>query len=321
MDQDLSVVLVPDGDMGDELMRMAEAWLRAGLLRSSVWLTPGHLERSGSGPPRVRCVHLAGQAAQEADLFTIIGMRRLDRVRLIVVHPSGSPREAHTQLSLTGIELSRLLTAVLPLGTGEDDRGTLIHRVKLVVPTSEATDLPSDVLQADWEVNAVVSPEDRPDVDRGSIFVRPGLNHLGHICNAVCAVGGLWEGMPAGALDTVTSDSTTSDGWLHVIRPTARAVSGGNRLEQLTEQTIRTIDDLDTSDFVRWGRRAADPEGLVARGVEYLIRSENWAVPTSQRSTERRPDQRTAGVVIGHAFQYNLRLFGTGWRWLVRSGE
>lgn len=321
MDQDLSVVLVPDGDVGADLMAMAEAWLRAGLLRSSVWLSPSHVERLESGPPRVRSLHLAGREARETDLFTVVGTQRLERLRLIVVHPSGLPPEAHSALSDTGVELSRLLTAVLPLGTGTDDRGTLIHRIKLVVPASEATDLPSDVLQADWEVNAVVSPEDRPDVDRGSVFVRHGVNHLGHICNAVCAVGGLWSGMPAGALDSVTSDSTTSDGWLHVIRATARAVSGGNRLEQLVEQTIDTIDDLDTSDFVRWGRRAADPEGFAARGVEHLLETEHWAVPESRRSAERRRDQRTAGGVIGHAIQYNLRLFGTGWRWLVRSSE
>lgn len=321
MEQDLSVILVPDGEVGTDLIEMAEAWLRAGLLRASAWLSPSHVERLESGPPRVRCVHLVGREARDSDLFTVVGTQRLDRLRLIVVHPSGLPREAHSSLSDTGIELSRLLTAVLPLGTGPDDRGTLVHRIKLVVPTSEATDLPSDVLQADWDMNAVVSPEDRPDVDRGSVFVRQGLNHLGHICNAVCAVGGLWSGMPAGALDSVTSDSTTSDGWLHVIRATARAVSGGNRLEQLAEQTIDTIDDLDTSDFVRWGRRAADPEGLAERGVAYLLETEHWAVPTSRQSLERRRDQRAAGGVIGHAIQYNLRLFGTGWRWLVRSGE
>lgn len=317
----LTIVVVPDGELGHDCQRAAEAWTRAGLLRSSVWVEPAGLRTEDSGPARVTATHVTPSSVDQADLFTLVGRRRLSLVRLIVVHPGVAAPQDHESLSAVAIQLSELLRSALPLGTSDSERGTELHRVKLVVPANGVTDIPQSVLQPDWEVNAVVSPEDRPDVDRGSIFVREDANFVGHLVNAVSAVGGLWDGMPAGALDGVTTDSTTSEGWLHVLRPTARAVLADDRAEGLLEQAASVLAVGDVVDHVDWGRRASDPAHLVSRAASALLGSKHWVTPEVTYGQRRGRERRSAGTVAGQAFRYNMRLFVTGWKWMVRKGE
>lgn len=319
---DLNVILVPDGELGDDVRAVAVAWSEAGLLKPSVWVSPSSVDRTSEGPPHVQALKISAAGTETADLFTLVGLQRLERLRLIAVHLSGVGPEQHDAVTRAALEISELLKAALPLGTSEDEQGTNLHRVKLLVPASGSKDLPPSALQQDWEVNAVVSPEDRPDVDRGSVFVRPGHNYVGHVVNAVCAAGGLWAGMPTGALDTVTTDSTTSEGWLHVIRPTVRAVLGSSRTERVVEQALRAVGHSDVSDFVTWGRKAPDPVRLTQRAAERLLSSGNWSYPGSAASAPRTGrDVRSASEALSSALQYNVRLFGAGWRWLLRSGE
>lgn len=320
-EEQLTIVVVPDGVLGDDVQSVATAWSRAGLLQPSVWLSPSCIDGTQGGPARVLASLISGATVDQTDLFTLVGRRRLSWVRLLVVHLGTSEPQGDDILKAAALQISEMLRSALPLGTSEDERGTELHRVTLVVPANGVSGLSEGVLQPDWEVNAVVSPEDRPDVDRSSIFVREDSNYVGHVVNAICAVGGLWDGMPSGALDGVTTDSTTSEGWLHVLRPTVRAILADDRTEALVRQASLAVSGAEVVDFVDWGRRAHDPEQVVARAAEAVLSSSNWATPAPVFPVRAGRERRSAGDVAGAALRYNLRLFGTGWRWMVRSGE
>lgn len=317
----LTIVVVPDGSLGEECQTVARAWSGAGLLQPSVWLTPSRIAESPHGPPQVVATQISPGDVDDADLFTLVGRRRLSLVRLVVVHLGVSEPQGDEALDAAAVKLSDMLRSALPLGTSATQRGTELHRIKLIIPANGVTGMPQSALKPDWEVNAVVSPEDRPDVDRASIFVREDANFVGHVVNAVCAVGALWDGMLAGALDGVTSDSTTSEGWLHVFRPTARAILADDRVEGVLEQATSAVAAGDVVDYVDWGRRAESPDDVVSRAAAALLGSRQWVTPESAYSVRGGRERRSAGDVAGKALRYNLRLFATGWRWMVRSGE
>lgn len=320
-DRDLTIVVVPDGARGEDVMAVGRAWSKAGLLQPSVWLSPTSIEETSGGLPRVLASLVSGATVEQTDLFTLVGRRRLSWVRLVVVHLGTSDVQGDDALNAAALRLSDMLRSALPLGTSEEERGTQLHRVKLIVPANGVSGLPRSVLQQDWEVNAVVSPEDRPDVNQSSIFVREDDNFTGHVVNAICAVGGLWDGMPMGALDGVTTDSTTSEGWLHVLRPTVRAILADDRTEGLVRQATDVLTDAESGDFVHWGRRAEAPDEVAARAAATVLDSTNWVTPPPIYPARSGRERRSAGDVAGAALRYNLRLFGTGWRWMVRSSE
>lgn len=317
---DLTVVVVPDSDVGQRIQETAAAWAAAGVLRSSVWVTPSQIEESAVGPPVVRATQVSESGTSEDDLFTLVGVHRLRWVRLVVVH-LGTPDEDEAALVRAGQQLDRTLKETLPLGTSTTERGTQLHRVKLLVPASGARGLAVEVLQPDWEVNAVASPEDRPDVDRGSIFVRPDTNYVGHALNAICAVGALWNGIHDGALDAISSDSSSAQGALYVFRPTVRAVLGKDRVAHLAQETMKAVAETDVVSFVDWGRRPSAPAVLSQRAAQQLLGTPNWASPDPVYPARSPVQQRTPGSIFRAAASYNVRLFGTGVRWATRRGK
>ncbi|MCE0488307.1 hypothetical protein [Ornithinimicrobium sediminis] len=319
--EDLSVVLLGDGAVGDEILAASAAWARAGLLRPSVWLRPSAVDHSLPGPARVTGVHVSAEGLESNDLFTLVGLHRLSWVRFVVVHLSESEHSEQLLLDDAASVVAEALKAVLPLATGEDDLGTHLHKVKLVVPASGVTDLSDSILRPDWEVNVVVSPEDRPDVDRASIFVRHDENYVGHAVNAICATAGLWLGVPSGAVDTLNSDSTTSQGDLYVMRPTVRAVIGADRVEQLAARVLATIADSGVVDYLDWAHPAAKPTDMTTAATERILSSHNWVRPPTRFPVRDGAERRGAADVASGAVVYNLRLFKSGWGWMVRRGE
>lgn len=317
---DLTVVLVADSDVGRRIQHTAEAWAVAGVLRPSVWVTPDQIDEPQAGPPLVRATQLTEEGSRVDDLFTLIGVHRLRWVRLVVVH-LGTPDEDEAALVRAGQQLDRTLRETLPLGTSSTERGTQLHRVKLLVPASGTRGLSPEVLQPEWEVNAVASPEDRPDVDRGSVFVRPDRNYVGHALNAVCAVGALWNGIREGALDEISSDSSSGQGGLYVFRPTVRAVLGKDRVAHLAQETMQAVAEADIATFVDWARRAPSPAVVSQRTAQRLLETPNWASPEPVYPVRTPGSRHAPGSMLRAAATYNARMFGAGFRWVARRGQ
>ncbi len=318
---DLSVVLV-GGEPGRAVRAVAAAWTAAGLLTESLWVVSDDIALEGSGLARVPAQLLAPDGTRAGDLFELVGLRHVDLLRLVAVQqvthayrpPAAFP--AHARL------LGDLLQAAVPL-SADGVSGTRVHRVNLIIGESRATGLALGHLQPVWDVNGIVAAEDRPDLDRSSVFVRDPGNSRGHSAAAIASVGGLWSGVPRGALDTVQADSTTSEGDLFVLRSSARAVLGTDAAEAVAREamTMATGGAAGPAQLLGWARPATDPLAVVRRASRFLLDQGDWRPGSPAPPPEPRQVVRGFRAALVDAVRFNGSLFRVGGALALRTGR
>ena len=207
------------------------------------------------------------------DLFTLIAVRRIDLLRIVVLQllPHGGTPDP--ELLQVGARVAELINGLLPRDvTGSLGGGTELIRVNLLVPETGASHVSQELLATGWEVNAIASPEDRPDLDQASVFVRRDVNYHPHAVAALAAAGGLWSGVPWGVFDDVQVDSTTAEVDLVVFRPSARLLLGDALPRQIADAAMEVLQDPSgdgASALVPWAAAADAPDDVVtgARGA------------------------------------------------------
>ncbi|MFH5824044.1 hypothetical protein [Georgenia sp. AZ-5] len=313
MSADLSVLVV-GGEPGAALRTLAEGWTAAGLLRESVWVRAEDVV-TGDGPARAPARLVGpGDDARDADLLELVGAARRDLVRVVAVQQvtrGWSPPAAFLGRARV---VADLLEAAVPL----PPRGTRVHRVNLLVGESGATGLRTEHLLPGWDVTGVVAAEDRPDLDRASVFVREPGNFTGHGLAAVAAVAALWAGVPGGALDE--GDATTADGDLVVLRASVRAILGPDAVEEVVRDTVELVSGPDGAAAVLpWARPAADPAAASTRAARFLL-GRGDLLPAAW-PTLPEPQRRVRGLraAVVDAVRFDVRMVRVGAEWLGRA--
>ena len=228
-----TVVVANDDEDGLLVRDLAEQWNRDGLLEEFAWVTPGDVERATYGPPTVMATVIG--RSEQTELMTLLGARPRSLIRVVLLHLLTHEHSNASRLVEACDDIAELVSRAMPrqLPGSSSTRGMRLLRINLMVPESDL--LPQDpaLIQRAWEINAVVSPEDRPDLDRMSVFVRRGVNLHGHGLGAAAAVGGLWVDAAIGAFDRHETDSTTGGGEVVVIRCQARKIVKDDRSQEL----------------------------------------------------------------------------------------
>ncbi|MGV8910842.1 MAG: hypothetical protein ACOH1Y_17850, partial [Propionicimonas sp.] len=321
---DLSVILTAAGPATMRVRDHVASWAGSGLLRDSVWVTLEDIVEQIAGPPLVSATVVTPDGVSTDDLFRVVGVRRLTLLRLIVVHLLPPGQEVNAALIAQGTRLAELFRTVLPRSIAETDTvGTELRRINLLVPASGSFDLPAGILQPHWDVNAMVSPEDRPDIDRASVFVRDPGNFEGHAAAAISAVAGLWAGIHTGCLDAQETDSTKSDQDLLVLRSSVRAVVGDDLAHKLADAAITTIqqDPVGAARLLPWARTAREPRQVAQRATTELRACGDWAPGADAPESDPVHAEKSAGAAARDALRFNVRLFGVAARWLVGIGR
>ena len=317
---DLTVFVVAADERGRRLRDLISAWTVEGLLTSSVWVSPDDVEVQPAGPPRVRAERITADDRVVDDLFHIVGRRRLRTVRVVVGQLLGLDGSHDAELAETGRRVARALDDAMPRTA--DGQGTTLRCLNLLVPVSGASGVSTDALIAGWDVNAVVSSEDRPDVDRASAYVREPGNLVGHAGTALAACGGVLAGIDEGVLDVLSPGPSTSNGdQLQVVRVSVRAVVGEDVEGRLAVRALGAVEDepLGPGRYVEWGRLAAEPERVVDDLTGHLLGVEPWASgrPGAVSSASRR--QAAPWDAFKDAMRFDLRMFATVARWVAGS--
>ena len=256
---------------------------------------------------------LDGQGeGEQQDLFTLIAVRRIDLLRIVVLQllPYGEPPDP--ELLGVGVRVAELVKGLLPRDvTVAHGGGTALVRANLLVPGTGAGEISQELLAAGWEVNAIASPEDRPDLDQASVFVRTDVNYHAHAVAAVACIGGLWPGVPQGAFDDVEVDSTLGGTDLVVFRPSARVLLGDELPRQLADAAIDLVQDPaghGASAFVPWAAAAQTPDELVATAHAELVAQGEWA-RDELGELERAPQpEMSIGEAFGDLARFEGRL-------------
>ncbi|MEU8819299.1 hypothetical protein [Actinoplanes sp. NPDC048796] len=248
---DVAVILAVTPDDG-EIVRVVEDWTAAGLLRTSLLVTDDVLNGPVPAFDELPVRRISPSGTVEEKLLDSIGTRTLRLVRFVAVRPVPAEPEPGG-----GDKLNEILEVIAPSLSYR----TRLIRVNLVVPRGgPALPVPA-LLEPRWDVNVVVSAEDRPHDDAIDFKVTRAAAFPPHAALACATAGGLWEHQPAAPFDT--ADATR--------------VAGNHRRIVVARSTVRLVDNRDLSErvinkVVRADTTALlDPE-LVDRG-DRLVRS------------------------------------------------
>lgn len=278
----LTVVITDSDARAEQVRATAARWAAQGLLKDSIWLSVEEATIPASGPPTVlaRLVDSDGSGTPQ-DLFTLIAVRRIDLLRIVVLQLLPHGVTAKPEALAVGVRVAELVKGLLPRDvTSTHGGGTALVRVNLLVPETGASHVSQELLAAGWEINAIASPEDRPDLDQASVLVRDGVNYHAHATAALACVGGLWPGVPWGAFDDVDVDSTTAELDLVVFRPSARLLLGDALPQQIADAAMVMVEDPGgegSSALVPWAAAAQDPDDVVSATLNELVTQGEWA--------------------------------------------
>ena len=276
--QALTVLITDDTDDGQDVIDLAEQWHDLGLLDDFAIVTPRSIVRSGHGPAEIS-THVVGGEGQ-LDLMAHLGSRRRRLIRLVVLHMLTHEDSSADRLVSACNQVARLVQRAMPIRAAADDSdGMRLLRINLLVPESDVAPQSVDILQPGWEINAVVSPEDRPDLDRLSVFVRAGTNLHGHALAAAASVGGLWRGMSKAVFDSHELDSTGGAHDVVVLRCNTKRIVGDDRAELLTSAALDAVvgEDDGAVRHIAWGYPSDRPTEVVDRLLSTLMNEQEWA--------------------------------------------
>lgn len=317
-----TVVVANDDADGLQAKALANNWHSDGLLGEFAWVTPEDVTTAAYGPATVMTTVFGRD--EQVELMTLLGARPRSLIRIVVLHLLTHENSSAERLVEACNQISDLVGRAMPrqLHDGGGQRGMRLLRVNLLVPESDLLPQSTTLIERGWEVNAIVSPEDRPDLDRMSVFVRQSVNLHGHGLAATAAVGGLWADSAVGSFDGHKVDSTSGGGELVVIRCQARVVVGDDRDQELAAQIAETVQSSHSgaTTMLTWGAPADNAQAIARDSVEKLLASPEWA-PQQRISEPLEKAQVPLGVIVRNWAIFQLQMPMAAFRFLFGIGR
>lgn len=326
----LSVVIVPSADTGQRLLGVVREWYDAGLLTPAVWVRPEDVHVAPGRAPEVTAHHFGEWGVRTSDLFEILGRHRRKLVRVVLAQVLDRPGSIdELQLDMAAQVRDWVHESVPRAITGSGGaKGTEVRAINLITGATGLAEMPSQLVSVDWDVNAVTSPEDRPDPERANRFVRSGSNLVPVAVLSAAAVAGLFPGTENAPFDAVTGDSSVVFGKALVVRPTVRALLG--------ERSIKELALIASTEALRSGSPAvADPNRFVVGGRDQLIdpllawldTSDGASLTPSPHDGEPHEQGRSVRIMdglstfVGFVGRALVTMAWSLWRLILRSTE
>ena len=231
--ENLSLILLPGGEVGEDCLNVARAWASEGLLKRALWIPASRVQRSEYGMPLAGGYLLDQDQESLVDVLAVLAQSRLHLVTLVVLQvPQPGDNVDEEQLSsaallMTCLENSRPST----LDPSAEKPVDFVLLNLLAGPTGMSGVPSGHVLSRRFAANLLAAPEDRRAADQMDRFVRPGGNLVPWAVAQAAGIAGVWSGIDEGpwrllAKWGVTDDSALSQGDFVVpVRGFARIVT------------------------------------------------------------------------------------------------
>ncbi|MCK6211562.1 hypothetical protein KZX45_13510 [Georgenia sp. EYE_87] len=317
----ISVVVTGDTSAATAVRSLVGDWTRAGITGFSLWVRPADVHTE-SQPAQVFASVVTADGEEQVDLFAHLGRFRLQAIRVVVAQLAAAGDEADPAVSAVGAHVADMIRSALPRHPSGKEQ-TRLHRTLLLVPASDVAGVDRRILLPAWEANVVISPEDRPDLDRSSVLVRPATNYAGHAAAAVSAVAGLVRGVSEGVFDRVTSDSSTRPEDVLVARIAIRTVVGEDVLDVITRRVLDpgTLTPGGPGKVVTWANPAAEPGVVIDRATRTLLTAPEWAPsPAVDLDEPGHQREQTTGA-FARAARFSLRTVAAVAAWSFSRGR
>ena len=215
-EQSASIILLPDGKWGEDLLDLVESWSKNWLLQPAYWLSVSNIKHFEGRPPEVLANVIGRNGRREVDLFQQLSRYSIPILRLISIRlVEESTKRSETQDTLVDV-LAKYIENSKPLTqrVGQNKEiGSQLIKVNLIFSPSEVTGASYPHLHEPlWNFNIVVAPEDRTFPTGFDSFISSNNKEklTGFILSNTATAAGIWTGQTTSAYEEELKHSQNS---------------------------------------------------------------------------------------------------------------
>ena len=216
----VSIIVLPSGDQGREILDLAQDWSRSWLLTPALWMLADEIpdfdpEKSIElqVPPRLTAYLLGRDAEQnsvkdEVDVFWTLGSQPFKTIRFIAVRTE-QDSVLMQKTSLGAQRAAQFIQRAVPEPRDKSRSeltGALFSKYNLVIAPTNERGLLDGVLDQFWDANLIAAAEDRSTPLSTDSFVKVGERFTGFALAHIATTAGLWAGLPISSAE-INSDS------------------------------------------------------------------------------------------------------------------
>ena len=217
----VSIIVLPSGQQGEQLMELAQAWSRSWLLSPALWMLADEtplIDQSRDidlqTPPSLYAYLLGRDLEQnpvkeKVDVFWTLGSQPFKKIRFIAVRME-QESSAMERTSLGAEAAAKFIERAIPKVTDlskEDLSGALFSKYNLVIAPTNERNVLQGVLSQFWDANLVAAAEDRATPLSTDSFVKVGERFTGFALAHIATTAGLWAGLPVSSAE-IRSEKT-----------------------------------------------------------------------------------------------------------------
>jgi hypothetical protein len=219
-----SIILLPSGEQGKEILSLAENWAEVGLLGPALWVHPEQIAVQDDAPPLIQATVVGvlpdkSLVKIDVDLFEQLAREDLNVIRLVKLRSATPSRESdEIQDSIVKI-IDDYLNFAMPAPDrkmSDLDARTALDVITLICATTEfKAQKRMTQHQRGSGVTILAAPEDRSSPWSTDAFVRDGDRFRGFMLMHLSTVAGIWNGLPVGTMELAESDRPSGSGvWI-----------------------------------------------------------------------------------------------------------
>jgi hypothetical protein len=211
----VSIIVLPSGDQGREILDLAQDWSRSWLLTPALWMLADEIPEFSSErdidlqvPPRLTAYLLGRDAEQnavkeEVDVFWTLGSQPFKTIRFIAVRTE-QDSVLMEKTSISAQAAAQFIQRAVPESRGKSRSeltGALFSKFNLVIAPTNERGLLDGVLSGFWDANLIAAAEDRSTPLSTDSFVKVGERFTGFALAHIATTAGLWAGLPVSSAE------------------------------------------------------------------------------------------------------------------------
>jgi hypothetical protein len=230
-----SIIILPGGEDGAELLNIVEEWTRCWMLKPAFWVRSDDVSVGDNEEARVTATIVARNARKEVDLLDYLSGVDLSQVRLIALRTVNSKSE-HDQAQDQIVDIiNESLSKSRPynlMSHGEYSSETHFLRINMVfAPSMRKGASYTHLLESTWDINLVVAPEDRSTPSRFDKSTRDSNESdksawLRFLISNTAVASGIWAGQEKSIFEAASqfADLSPVQGQVRVMRSFVRGI-------------------------------------------------------------------------------------------------
>ncbi len=253
----VSIILLPSGEQGQELLDLAQEWSKSWLLTPAFWMLADEIPNFGNVKgnelpvPPTLWAYLLGRGSdgesvkEKVDAFWVLGSQRFKKIRFIAVRTEQNV-ELMDRTNRGAIAAAKFFERAVPApidASKIDIEGATFLKINLVVSPTNERKLLRGILSEFWDANLVAAAEDRTTPLSTDSFVKEDQRYLGFILAHIATTGGLWAGLPVSSAE-INSEKTQL-GYARLQRVFVRAITSDTLSANVAQWALQKLDSAD----------------------------------------------------------------------------